>query len=306
MIDENSIPLKMAEMTTQDEIVAQLGTFGTFFSKPIILFCIFIVSWYLMYVAFNYAKKGSLEKGLKIIFPTLLGSLSLVYLWVSINDLTTLIYNKKIDTLKSEISSMKQEALNKELREDELTKAQNFYFKAYGQYSSNISELISKGFLRANFDTALESCNDFGFALSTKGKCEPITSDIRRFVEELDIKKGITQDFSKDVRDMIWRTQKEQRINLKKLVIKVFKDQDMAYYNANKDELDQVAEDIINYSFSYLNVNFKILSIERKDDYTYVLIDTKNSGFTSEQLTQYKNDTKSAAEKHNVIVLFND
>lgn len=258
----------------QDEIVAQLGTFGTFFSKPIILFCIFIVSWYLMYVAFNYIKKGSLEKGLKIIFPTLLGSLCFVYVWVSINDLTTLIYNKKIDTLKSEISNMKQEALNKELR--------------------------------AALEKADSTCNDFGFAMSKNGKCEPITSDIRRFVEELDIKKGITQDLSNDVRDMIWRTQHDQRINLKKLVIKVFKDQDIAYYNANKDEIDQVAEDIINFSFSHLNVNFKILSIERKDDYTYVLIDTKNSGFTPEQLTQYKNDTKSAVEKHNVILLFND
>jgi len=304
MINENSITPKIAEMTTRDEVVAQLGTFGTFFSKPIILFCIFIVSWYLMYVAFNYVKKGSLEKGLKIIFPTLLGSLCLVYVWVSINDLRTSIYNKKIDTLKSEISRMKQEALNKELREDELTKAQILYYELHGRYASNISELVLGGFLRAN--AVIESCNYFGFALSTKGKCEPITSDVRRFVEELDIKKGIAQDFSKDVRDMIRKTPQEQSINLKKLAIKVFKDQDMSYYNANKDELDQVAEDIANFSFSYLNEYFKILRITRKDGYTYILLDTKNSGFAPEQLTQYKNDTKNAAEKHNVILLFND
>lgn len=258
----------------QDEIVAQLGTFGTFFSKPIILFCIFIVSWYLMYVAFNYVKKGNVEKGLKIIFPTLLGSLCLVYIWVSINDLTTLLYNKKIDTLKSEISSIKQEALNKELR--------------------------------VALEKADSTCNDFGFAISKNGKCEPITSDISSFVGELDIKKGIAQDFSKNVRDMIWKTHREQRINLKKLAIKSFKDQDIAYYNANKDELDQVAEDIAYFSFNCLGEYLKILKITRKDVYTYILLDTKNSELAPEQLAKFKNDTSKHLKDDQVILLFND
>lgn len=134
----------------KDEIVAQLGTFGTFFSKPIILFCIFALSLWLMYVAFNYIEKGYRNKGLKIVFLSFFLGLLLGNVWTALNEQTLRIYAKKIDTLKSEISSMKQEALNKELREDELTKAQINYFEVYGRYASNISELISSGFLRAD------------------------------------------------------------------------------------------------------------------------------------------------------------
>lgn len=117
MPSENPIPLKIAETTMQDEIVAQLGTFGTFFSKPIILFCIFALSLWLMYVAFNYIEKGYRNKGLKIVFLSFFLGLLLGNVWTALNEQTLQIYTKKIDTLKSEISSMKQEALNKELRE---------------------------------------------------------------------------------------------------------------------------------------------------------------------------------------------
>jgi len=258
----------------QDEIVTQLGTFGTFFSKPGVLFCIFALCLYLMYVGLNYLYQGYRNKGINIILLSFFLGLSLGGVWAQLHDQTLRIYTKKIDTLKSEISSMKQEALNRELREES--------------------------------DKADRTCKEFGFTLSLKGKCEPSTSDIKSFVEELDIKKGIAQDLSKNVRDMIYKTPKEQSINLKKLVIKVFQDQDMNYYKANKDELDQVAEDIVDFSFNYLGEWLKILKLTRKDGYTYILLDTKNSGFTPEQLTRYKNDTKNAAEKHNVLVLFND
>jgi mannitol-specific phosphotransferase system IIBC component len=42
---------------------------------------------------------------------------------------------------------------------DELAKAQNLYYKTYKKYPTDIAELISKGFLRANFETAMLSKN---------------------------------------------------------------------------------------------------------------------------------------------------
>ena len=102
-----------------------------------------------MYVAFNYIEKGYRNKGLKIVFLSFFIGLLLGNIWTALNELTFRIYTKKIDTLKSEISNMKQEALNKELREDEMTKAQISYFEINGRYATNISELISGGFLSA-------------------------------------------------------------------------------------------------------------------------------------------------------------
>lgn len=78
----------------------------------------------------------------------------------------SLIINAQIKNVKAGNDLMKQKAaISIEIgrltkaQMAELARAQNNYYKTYKQYPSGISELITKGFLRSNFQTSRISKN---------------------------------------------------------------------------------------------------------------------------------------------------
>lgn len=78
----------------------------------------------------------------------------------------SLIINAQIKNVKAGNDLMKQKAaISIEIgrltkaQMAELARAQNNYYKTYKQYPSGIPELISKGFLRSNFQTSRLSKN---------------------------------------------------------------------------------------------------------------------------------------------------
>ena len=93
---------------------------------------------------------------------------------------------------------------------DELAKAQNNYYKTYKQYPSAISELISKGFLRANFETAMLSKNVKIDANNTIQAINPKNEAIKAYtdahqnmINAHDMKDKVTQNTGESIESRI-------------------------------------------------------------------------------------------------------
>lgn len=87
---------------------------------------------------------------------------------------------------------------------EELAASQNRYYKTYKQYPSGIPELISKGFLRANFETAMLSKNIKIDGNNTIKAINPKNEAIKAYT---DAHQSMIN--SKDMKDKVTQTQGE-------------------------------------------------------------------------------------------------
>lgn len=119
---------------------------------------------------------------------------------------TSLVKNANVqnELLKEQVRRNVEIGSMTKAQMEELAAAQNRYYKTYKQYPSGIPELISKGFLRPNFETAMLSKNIKIDGNNTIKAVNPKNEAIKAYT---DAHQSMIN--SKDMKDKVTQTQGE-------------------------------------------------------------------------------------------------